>query len=75
MLFDEERPVKKPVSVWELTQILANVNDRRSELLYHRGEAAGGDYIWSNEDARKEYVELGKRRRAIMSKLVTARLD
>ena len=66
MLFDEERPVKKPVSIWELTKLLANINDMRAELLLHRGEAAGGDYIWSNEDARKEYIELGKKRRAIM---------
>ena len=75
MLFDEERPLKKPASVWELTQILANVVDRRKELLWHRSEVAGGDYIWSNEEARLEYNELGKKRKAIMSKLVSAKLD
>ena len=75
MLFDEDRPVKKPVSIWEFTKILANINDRRSELLCHRGEAAGGDFIWTSEDARKEYVELGKKRKAVMAKLFTARLD
>ena len=75
MLFDEERPVKKPVSIWELTKLLANINDRRSELLCHRGEAAGGDFIWSNDEAREEYNELGKKRRAIMSKMFTVKLD
>jgi len=75
MLFDEERPLKKPVSVWELTQVLANVVERRQELLRHRGEVAGGNYVWDNEKARLEYNELGKTRRAIMSKLCSPKLD
>ena len=75
MLFDEERPLKKPVSVWELTQVLANVVERRQELLRHRGEVAGGNYVWDNEKARLEYNELGKTRRAIMSKLCSLKLD
>jgi len=75
MLFDEERPLKKPVSVWELTQVLANVVERRQELLRHRGEVAGGNYVWDNEKARLEYNGLGKTRRAIMSKLCSLKLD
>ena len=75
MLFDESRPVKKPYSIWDLTTILAKVTERRQELSRHRGEVAGGDYIWSNEEARLEYNELGEKRKAIMSKLVSAKLD
>ena len=74
MLFDEERPVKKPYSIWELKQVIDAIDERRKRLVRHRGEVAGGEYVWDNENARKEYAELGKKRGKALVLLTSAAL-
>jgi hypothetical protein len=71
MLFDETRPVKKPYSIWELRQVLDSIDERRKKLIWHRSEVAGGEYHWNNEEAKKEYYQLGKQRGKVLC-LITA---
>jgi len=71
MLFDETRPVKKPYSIWELRQVLDCIDERRKKLIWHRSEVAGGEYRWGNEEAKKEYYQLGKQRGKVLC-LITA---
>jgi len=75
MLFDEERPVKKPVSIWELKQVLEVVDERLKQLSWHRSEVAGGELIWSNKEAKKEFFGLQKKRGAILSRIASVKLD
>ena len=75
MLFDENRPVRKPASVWELKKVLEAKDERRKELAWHRSECAGGNFVWNNDEAKKEFYDLGGKRKRVLSKLATAMLD
>lgn len=67
--------IKKPTSVWELTQIMELLDERMKELCRHRGETAVGDYIWDNDKTKAEYYKLKKRRSEIRQKILDVKLD
>ena len=56
--------------MWELKQKLTAMDERHKELSPQRTEVAGGDIIWSNEQARQEYYSLRKKRKEINQKIL-----
>ena len=48
--------------MWELKQKMEAIDERLKVLSHHRAEVAGGDYVWTNDDAKKEYYDLRKKR-------------
>ena len=65
---------KKPVSVWEMKQIIELIDERSAELLRHRGENAVGDYHWDNDKAKAEFFKLVKQRKEIRQKILDVKL-
>jgi len=59
-------------SAWELKQQLEAIDERMNELKKHLSEVAGGECIWTNEEARSEYRDLAKRRKAINQMRIAA---
>ena len=75
MLFDITRPVRKPISIWEMQRVLEAVEVKIAKCLQHRGECAGGEYIWDDDDIKKEYFALRKKRTMLINKLASVSLE
>lgn len=56
---------KKPPTMWILQKKQDAMDERLKELSNHRAEVAGGDYVWTNNDAKQEYFALRKNRAEI----------
>lgn len=67
--------LKKPVTVWELKQIIELTDERMKELCRHRGENACGDYMWDSDKAKAEYYKLKERRTEIRQKILDVKLS
>ena len=63
----EEVPRKTP---WQIKTQIDAIDARRKELERHRAEAAGGEVIWDNQTARKEYYELRDKRKKLNEELI-----
>jgi hypothetical protein len=75
MLFDITRPVRKPISIWEMQRVLEAIDIKITKCLQHRGECAGGDYHWDDGDIKKEYFALRKKRTMLINKLASVSLE
>tara|TARA_R110000751_G_scaffold30626_1_gene78173 strand:- start:276 stop:503 length:228 start_codon:yes stop_codon:yes gene_type:complete len=75
MLFDITLPVRKPISIWEMQRVLEAVEVKITECLQHRGECAGGDYHWDDDDIKKEYFALRKKRTMLIDKVASVSLE
>ena len=75
MLFDITLPVRKPISIWEMQRVLEAVEVKITECLQHRGECAGGEYIWDDDDIKKEYFALRKKRTMLIDKVASVSLE
>jgi len=64
----------KPMSVWEMKQIIEMIDERTGELLRHRGENAVGDYHWDSDKAKAEFFKLAKQRKEIRKKILDVKL-
>ncbi len=59
-------------SPWELKQQLEAIEERMNELKKRRAEVAGGDYVWDNQESRREFYELCKKRKTINAQRIAA---
>ena len=76
MLFDmDERPVRKPVSIWELERVREAIELKIETLLLHRAEVSMGEYIWDASEKQKEYYELRRKRNKLINKVAEVSLD
>jgi len=75
MLFDINRPVRKPASIWEMQRVIEALDMKLSKCLQHRGEVAGGEYHWDDNGIKKEYFELRKKRTMLIDKIASVNLE
>ena len=75
MLFDITLPVRKPISIWEMQRVLEAIEVKITKCIQHRGECAGGEYIWDDDDIKKEYFALRKKRTMLIDKVASVSLE
>ena len=75
MLFDITLPVRKPISIWEMQRVLEAVEVKIDKWLQHRGECAGGEHHWDDDDVKKEYFALRKKRTMLIDKIASVSLE
>jgi len=75
MLFDITLPVRKPISIWEMQRVLEAVEVKIDKCLQHRGECAGGEHHWDDDDVKKEYFALRKKRTMLIDKIASVSLE
>ena len=66
----KESSAQKPRSTWDIKQQIEAIDDRLSELRKHRGECAGGDYVWDSPTFKDQYRALFSKRKQLNAQLI-----